>query len=110
MSFNHKNLYHPFNESYLGFFIMDKNPNENAMHYILEDIDLYVQPVEEPVTAIVLVIIRVIWLLMTETIFFKLYKMANNENGLLKEVTCLYALTMMITAPIGMVSSLLRIG
>ena len=110
MFFNHKNLYHPFNESYFVFFIQDKNPNENAMYFIIEDIDLYFQPVEEPVTAIVFVIIRVIWLLLTETIFFKLYKMANNENGLLKEVTCLYALTMMITAPIGMVSSLLRIG
>ena len=93
-------MYHPFNESYLGFLIQPENPKENAVEFIIEDINLYVQPVEEPVAAIVYVILRIIWLFIAELIYFKLFKMVGREKGLVKEVTQLYAITLIISAPI----------
>jgi hypothetical protein len=94
------NLYHPFKESYLGIFMHKEYSNGNATGYVLENIDLYYQPVEDPVIGIVFITIRVLMLILAEFIHIKLFKMAKKENGLVKDVTQLYSLTLMIGCPI----------
>ena len=94
------NVYHPFTESNLGFFVNDVFSNENCTPFILESIDLYYQPVEEPVLGIIYCVIGLLWLFVAEFIQLKLFFMMNKENGVVKEVTQLYSLVSLIVGPI----------
>ena len=94
------NLYNPFTESYLGFFVNDVFSSKNVTPFILESIDLYYQPVQEPVLGIIYCVIRLVWLCVCGFIQSKLFSMMNKENGLVKEVTQMYSLTSLIIGPI----------
>ena len=87
-------------ESYLGIFIPIEYFNGNATGYVLENVDLYYQPVEDPVIGIVFITIRATLLILAEFIHIKLFQMVKKENGLVKDVTQLYSLTLMISCPI----------
>ena len=100
MLFTKNNLYNPFVGSDLGFFITyDLSiSKENLM--MLTEIDLYHQPVENPIFGVVFLLFGIITLIVGEIAHFKLYKMVAKENGLVKETTQIYVLVQMIGYPI----------
>ena len=52
MMITRNNLYNPYTNSFLGVFVNnDLDSIDTKTELILEDIDLYFQPVPEPVTA-----------------------------------------------------------
>ena len=92
-------LYHPFTHSELGFFMRGAVSNGNDTHFLLKSIDLYYQPVEEPVFAIMYLVVGLIMFVVGEMIQFKLLFMVKRENGLIKEVTQVYSITSIIMYP-----------
>ena len=97
MLINKNNYYHPFTASYLGFFITVQDPSkEKEFNLILEDVDLYHQPVEDPNTGFIYLVFGLMILLVGEVVQLKLYQMVTKENGLVKEVTQMYTSVQMI--------------
>ena len=100
MCFKHKNMYHPYIQSSLGISLSEDLTAENSTSLLLEDIDLYYQPIEHPAIAIIQFLIRFLYLCLGEYFQLKLLKMVRKENGLVKEVTQFYCITSMIVYPV----------
>ena len=93
-------MYHPYTQSSLGFSLAGDLTIENDTSVLLEDIDLYYQPTEQPTIAIIQFLIRFLYLCLGEYVQLKLLKMVNKENGLVNEVTQFYCITSMIVYPV----------
>ena len=100
MCINRNNLFNPYSKSDLGFFITEQHSEPNEIQMNIEDIDLYYQPVENPVLGFVFLLINAVTGILGEIVQFRLYKMVTKENGLVKETTQLYVLIQMIGYPI----------
>ena len=100
MVLNQNSLYNPFSQSSLGFSLFGEPPNDNNTNHVLEDVDLYYQPVEYPPIAIVNFLIRLSYFSLGEHVQFKLYKMVRKENGLVNEVTQFYSIASMVAYPV----------
>ena len=73
MVFKTEHFYHPFSDSYLGFFGYDGKSNENDTRMVLENIDLYYQPVEEPAFGTIVLIPLFLSLIITSTKQLQVY-------------------------------------
>ena len=100
MFIEQRHLFHPFPESYLGFWVNDESDRENSIGYILEHIDLYYQPVHEPILASVFFIIKVILAIIGWVVNMKVWIMVDKENGLVKDVTKTYTVAMIAVGPL----------
>ena len=100
MGFKPDNLYHPFMESNLGFYVYHKNSIDEKDQFALDDLDLYYQPVEDPAHGITYLIVGLILLFIGETLQFRLLKMVKSENGLVNEVTQIYSISAIIMNPV----------
>ena len=94
------NLYNPFTNIYLGFSLSDENSQENNTVFILDNLDLYYQPVELQSSAIILSLIRFPLLFLGFYIQIKLFRMVRKEKGLVNEVTQFYCITSISIYPI----------
>ena len=95
-------LYNPFLDSNFSFLIQNKVFDENdeiKLGFVVEAIDLFYQPVREPTEGFVFHFCRMILVGVSEFIHVKIWKMLNEENGLVKEVTKLYTITVMVAMP-----------
>ena len=90
-----RHLYHPFSGSSLGFLVYEQSDDKKSVGFIIQDIDLYYQPVQEPRLASVFYIIRVFLLIIGWYINKKIWQMLNKENGLTKDVTKIYIIASM---------------
>ena len=102
MGLKNNNLYHPFTNSELGFFVPYSTTSNSKPYdtpFVLKNIDLYYQPVEEPGFGILYIVLGLILLAAAEFVQFKLYCMVKKENGLVKEVTQMYSLSSIIMYP-----------
>ena len=93
------NFYHPYTKPTLGFYDYDEWATENQTFLILEEIDLYYQPVEEPIPGMIFLFLNILLTILGEIIQIKLFQMVKKENGLVKEVTQIYSMTSIITYP-----------
>ena len=93
-----ESFYHPFTKSFLRFGDKEYS-EENDTLFILQDIDLYYQPVEEPVTGILCLAIEMMVAVFAGIIQIKVYCLAKKEQGLLQEVTQIYSLSNLIWLP-----------
>ena len=93
-----ENFYHPFTEEFLGFGGKEQS-NENDTLFIIQDIDLYHQPVMEPITGIVCLAMEIIAVVFAGFIQIKVLGLAKREQGLLKEVTQIYSLSSLTCLP-----------
>ena len=100
MGFKPENLYHPFTKRHIGFYIHDEHSIEKYSQFSLEDVDLFYQPVEDPVDGIIYFVLGLIILVIGETLQLKLLKSVKKENGLVNEVTQIYSISTMIMGPI----------
>ena len=92
--------YHPYPKPLLEFSIQKNFSSENFSYNLLENLDLYFQPVEHPATAISLFAARFLLLVFGELSQIRLFKMVRREKGLVDEVTQFYCMTAMACYPI----------
>ena len=100
------NFYHPFTKSFVGFGVYVEHSKENDSLFDIEDIDLYYQPVEQPVTGIIYLVLTMIAVVVAEFVQVKVFCLAKGEDGLVKEVTQIYSLTKMILMPVLFVTTI----
>ena len=97
MLLNENNLYHPFEESMLGFLLNDQGDVSNSTTgLVIDDIDLYYQPLEHPLVVISFFVLKLIVILIGERIGFKLILMIKNDRGILCSITLLFIVIQMI--------------
>ena len=94
------NTYNPFTKSFLGFSFSSNFSNENYSFNLLDNLDLYHQPLEHPSTAISLFVARFLIIFLGELVLYKLFKMVRKENGLVNEVTQFYCIAFITNCPI----------
>ena len=99
MNLEERNLYHPFTHSSLGLSYTQDLPHKNHTSLILEDINLYYQPLENPAFAITQLLLRLIYTILGEFVQFKLLSMVKKENFLVNEVTQFYCISSMVALP-----------
>ena len=87
MIIDRKYLYHPFNESEFGIFHTDAVDESLMIGEILENINLYHQPVEDPLIATIFLLIKLCLVIAGEYLFFKVFELMKKEKGILKEIT-----------------------
>ena len=94
-----KHFYHPFERSSLGFLSgSDPTQNESSLN-IIEDIDLYQQPVEEPKIAVLFFVIRSIISILAEICNYRVLYVLKRDNGVLSDITKLQAYANIIIVP-----------
>ena len=101
MSLNTRHLYHPFGQSSLGFSL-SSNLHENRTSLIIEDIDLYYQPLPNPAIATIQFLLKLTYTVLGEFVHFKLLNMVNKENGLVNEVTQFCCIVSLVVNPVGL--------
>ena len=99
MPLDKRNLYHPFTKPSLGFPLTEDLPQGNVTSLVLEDVDLYYQPIEHPALAIIQLLFRLLYTTLGEYVQFMLFKMVKKEKGLVNEVTQFYCITSMVAYP-----------
>ena len=103
MSPEQKYFYHPFENSSLQIFIKNHRDHENHTEYLIENIDLYYQPLEKPWIATLFAFLRVLVVVISEMINIKVFKAVKEETGLLSGVTKFFLVTQMIYLPLMMI-------
>ena len=93
------NTYNPFTKFLLGLSFTSNFSNENYSYTLLDNLDLYHQPLDNCGTAISIFFVRLIYLILGEIVLCKLFKMVRKENGLVNEVTQFYCIVMITTYP-----------
>ena len=97
-----RHLYHPFKNSSLGFSLHVERPEDYFSGFIIEDINLFYQPVQVPHVGIIFFIIRTIIICCAEFINYKLLNHMKKNTGLHNDVTKLQSYTIMIATPINL--------
>ena len=92
-----QHVYHPFQNSSLEFLSpIHSDKNED---FILNDIDLYYQPLPSPSTATLFFVVRSTIVTIGELVHVKVYNLIQKENGLVNEVATFYICTQMFYVP-----------
>ena len=97
MSVNEHNLYHPFINKTFGFVL---NISSSHTNNIVDEINLYYQPLLNPLVAIRFFFVKALVILIGEIIGIKFIKTMKKENGLLKDITMLFVTWQMTFHPI----------
>ena len=85
-----ENLYHPFLNTSIGLFFDDDISNRDAVGSIIDDINLYYQPTQIPLIAMLFIILKAVILIAGSYLNVKVYKLMSKEKGILKKVTQLF--------------------
>ena len=93
-----ENFYHPFTKSFLSFSAKVHSVKNDTL-FIIQDIDLYHQPVMEPSTGIAFLAIEMFVFVLAGLIQMKVLGLTKREQSLLKEVTQIYSLSSLICLP-----------
>ena len=99
-------LYNPFLNSYLGSFVEDGENQGNKTRLILEQINLYHQPVPDPMIAGIFCGIFFLMYLLAVYLHLKVWAMLKKDGGILKNITRIFIVAQMTlcTVTIGLVS------
>ena len=93
------NLYHPFNSSFLGVFLQTDLISVERNGFIFQDIDLNYQPLQSPLTAIILFFVKLILVLVGGFVQVKVWFLIKNETSLTSEVVKVYIAALIIICP-----------
>ena len=99
MWLNHLSFYHPFNQSYLGILLEDESSTDNEHGTIMEKINLYHQPLQDPLHAIVFFFVRTLIVIFGEFIHIKALSAIKQENGIVNKVATFYIISLMVAGP-----------
>ena len=104
MPLNSNHFYNPFTESFLGASMKNPAFPSNATNIILEDVDLYYQPVPNPFVAGTFSVIMVLILIIGWYLHLEVYLMIKKEDSILKNVSKAYVFAQMIFIPTAIIS------
>ena len=90
MSLTLKNLYHPFLNTSIGLFFDEQISKSDVVGSIIDDINLYYQPTQNPLIALLFIIIKTFILIVGGYLHVKVYKLMDKEKGILQKVTQLF--------------------
>ena len=93
-------FYNPFKESTLSFYMRNNDFQNHSYFNTIDDIDLYQQPVEEPITAATFFAVRCILVVLAEICNFRVLGIMKKDNSILTDITKLQACTIMTVIPI----------
>ena len=99
MLFIKDHIYNKFEGPDLGFYVYPRSENDTYNEYILENIDLYYQPVPEPKIGMIFFLMRVPIVIVGVIAHLKLMELMKTERGLVMEVTYLFSVVQMIFWP-----------
>ena len=96
------NLFHPFLNASLGFlnYTNTRLREKEKLSDVLEQIDLYYQPVSHPITSSILLIFYISLFFLGEYLHLKVLLVLKKDNGLLKTVSRIFALAQMVMWPV----------
>ena len=103
MSQSSQHFYHPFKHSVLEISSNSHGFQNSSSFDILEDINLYHQPVEEPITAIIFFIVRCIFTIIAELCNYRVLNMMKKDTSVIGKVTKLQVYTIMGALPIKLI-------
>ena len=89
-------FYNPFLDSYLGVLIENPNGKENDIGFILEDVDLFHQPVPNPMIAGIFCLIMSVSLFTGIYLHHKVWAMLKKDYGMLCNVTKIFVIAQMV--------------
>ena len=92
-------LYHPFTDSSFGILLKNQSFPASITGFQVTDVDLYYQPLQDPVIAIVFFVLRLFIVIAGEFVHVKVFILMKKENGIAKDVTKLFTITQMIYWP-----------
>ena len=96
-------FYHPFNQNSLSFFVhSDSSPNESSLA-IMDDVELYQQPVEKPNIAILFFFIRLVFTILAAACNYRVIYVTRKDNGILNDIIKLQAYIIMTSMPIRLI-------
>ena len=98
-----KYLYRPSSNSSFYVFTKPSLSNHSLQGALINDIDLYYQPLAEPTTALVFFISKSGIILAGELVGVKLLMNLKKDNSILNHVTAFFVLTQMVCYPIALV-------
>ena len=104
MPLNSNNYYNPFTESFLRARMEGSTSTTNDTNIILEDVDLYFQPVPNPFVAGTFSAIMVIILIIGLYLHLKCFLMVRKEDSILKDVSTAYFVAQMIGVPTAIIT------
>ena len=97
-------FYHPFeNSTFIGFWITKEQQNFNLPGSIIDSVDLYYQPVQQPTIGTIFFGLKFTIILIGEMINSRLLNMMYQESSVINEVTKLYLFNQMISYPVSLV-------
>ena len=103
MKQSRQKFYHPFQNSFFGVY-MGKNDYQNHSSFIIIDnIDLYQQPVEDPSIAMIFFAVRCVIVIMAELCNYRVLVMMRKDKSILNDVTKLQAYAIMVSMPIKLI-------
>ena len=94
-----KNLYHPFSKSSFGLIFNNIVNDDSVIGNVIDDINLYYQPVQNPFIAISFVSLKLVILVAGGYLHIKVFRLMKKENGLLRHVTQLFVYSQMVFWP-----------
>ena len=102
MELHSYHFYNPFKSPTLSFFLNDHNNKygNDSMSFVMDDVDLYYQPLEPQWIAIFFFFVRLTIIVFGQFIGTKVVILMKRENGILSEVTILFMITQMVFHPI----------
>ena len=96
-------FYNPFKGSAFSFYWHNNDFQNHSYFNTIDDIDLYQQPVEEPITAIIFFAVRCIIVVLAEICNFRVLVIMKKDNSILADITKLQACTIMTVIPIRLI-------
>lgn len=95
-------LYRPFKDFVLGFLLKESFPSGNVTGCVLEEINLYHQPVAKPMLAALFSCIMITILILAEYLHIKIFKMLKKDKSVLKDITYTFVIGQVILCPLFM--------
>ena len=99
MLVNRHYRYHRFNGSYFGMFLKNDTSSKLEIGLAIDSLDLYHQPLLDPVYASISFTTRAALIIMAEFVQAKVLVLIKKENGLVNDVARLYIISLMIGGP-----------
>ena len=90
MPLKSENFYHPFLNTSIGLFFDDHIYKSDVVGAIIDDINLYYQPTQNPLIAVLFILLKTVILIAGGYLHLKVYNLMEKEKGILKKVTQLF--------------------
>ena len=94
-----ENTYHPYTDSTISIFLKDSVDSESFVGQVINDVNLYYQPVQVPLVAFIFLVIKLFLLAIVEYLQIKVFLLMKKENGAVKNITQVVVCSQMVFWP-----------